>query len=242
MSGSARMDFPDTATADEHVCVFDMDADACLICGRTAEEAAKLEAAQERRELAAVGGILAKVSPTAWKYSQELKAQVPKPIQSRVEWQRSPETCRMACLCMSCLGCMAVSIVLYGLWGLIYDENECSSGSHNCSTFARCEDRSGTYQCFCHDGYYGDGWDCRDIDECLDPDRLGCDPNAECENSAGSFACECDEGYLGTGDPTGLGGRGVECADIDECLDDNGGCGPALYNLCLNEPSTWTCT
>ena len=137
---------------------------------------------------------------------------------------------------------MAVSIVLYGLWGLIYDENECSSGSHNCSTFARCEDRSGTYQCFCHDGYYGDGWDCRDIDECLDPDRLGCDPNAECENSAGSFACECDEGYLGTGDPTGLGGSGVACTDIDECLDDNGGCGPALYNLCLNEPSTWTCT
>ena len=89
MSGSARMDFPDTATADEHVCVFDMDADACLICGRTAEEAAKLEAAQERRELAAVGGILAKVSPTAWKYSQELKAQVSSAVITLLRWYNS---------------------------------------------------------------------------------------------------------------------------------------------------------
>ena len=35
---------PDTATAEEHVCVFDMDADACLICGRTAEEVTQLRA------------------------------------------------------------------------------------------------------------------------------------------------------------------------------------------------------
>ena len=50
----------------------------------------------------------------------------------------------------------------------------------------------------------GDGFDCEDIDECLDPvvrATLACDVNADCTNLPGSFECGCNVGFNGTGLP-----------------------------------------
>jgi hypothetical protein len=162
-------------------------------------------------------------------FADEFAGRIPR---SRIAWKRTPETCRMACICCSCLGCFAGLVVLFGFWSLI-DADECSAETHACDQNADCTNLDGTYDCNCRDGYKGDGWLCEDIDECLDPERLGCDQNAQCENYLGSFACLCNEGYSGSG---------VICDDIDECLEDNGGCGTPLYNLCVNRESDFLCT
>jgi hypothetical protein len=39
--------------------------------------------------------------------------------------------------------------------------------------------------------------------------------------------CACDAGYRGDG---------ATCSDIDECLTNNGGCGPVEFNRCTNNP------
>ena len=161
--------------------------------------------------------------------AEEFAGRIPR---SRIAWKHTPESCRMACICCSCLGCFAGLVVLLGFWSLI-DADECSAETHACDPNADCTNLDSTYDCNCRDGYLGDGWLCEDIDECLDPDRLGCDQNAQCENYDGSFACLCNQGYSGSG---------VICEDIDECLEDNGGCGTPLYNLCVNRESDFLCT
>lgn len=179
---------------------------------------------EERRGLAQV------VPWQAVKYAAtDFAGKVPR---SRIAWKHTPESCRMCCICCSCLGCLAGMVVLFGFWTLI-DKDECSSETHTCDPNADCTNLDGTYDCNCRDGYKGNGWNCEDIDECLDPERLGCDVNAQCANYDGSFACLCNEGYAGSG---------VVCRDIDECLEDNGGCGPALYHLCVNRDSDHLCT
>jgi hypothetical protein len=53
-----------------------------------------------------------------------------------------------------------------------------------------------------------------DIDECA-LGSAGCDADATCTNANGGFSCTCDEGYFGDG---------FDCALIDGCAADNGGC------------------
>ena len=178
----------------------------------------------ERRGLAVL------VPWQAAKYAaEEFAGKIPR---SRVEWKHTPESCRMACICCSCLCCCAGLVVLFVVWSL-FDLDECIAETHACDPNADCTNLEGTYDCHCREGYKGDGWLCEDIDECLDPERLGCDQNAECENYVGSFACKCNQGYSGSG---------IVCDDIDECLEDNGGCGPPLHNLCVNRESDFFCT
>ena len=66
---------------------------------------------------------------------------------------------------------------------------------------------SGAYNCSCDEGYEGDGFNCTDIDECLEG-LDNCDANAYCTNTDGSFECECMFGWFGDG---------VSCIDSDEC-------------------------
>ena len=40
------------------------------------------------------------------------------------------------------------------------DVNECSSGLHDCHSNATCEDVAGSFECYCNDGFTGNGTLC----------------------------------------------------------------------------------
>ena len=46
------------------------------------------------------------------------------------------------------------------LINLISDINECKEGTHNCSSYAVCNNTKGSYNSTCKPGYEGDGDDC----------------------------------------------------------------------------------
>lgn len=39
--------------------------------------------------------------------------------------------------------------------------DECSSGEHGCHANAACVNTLGSYHCQCHEGYVGDGYQCK---------------------------------------------------------------------------------
>ena len=87
---------------------------------------------------------------------------------------------------------------------MLWDTNECHADGF-------CTNSLGGYNCTCNDGYHGDGFDCTDIDECME-ETDNCDLNAWCNNTIGAFECYCNDGWFGDG---------VECADSDECADND---------------------
>ena len=90
--------------------------------------------------------------------------------------------------------------------------------------FFRYPQKSGSFICECNSGYFGNGFDCSDVDECS---NNPCDSNATCNNSAGGFTCSCNAGYSGDG---------VNCDDIDECASN-----PCDANAsCTNEQGFWS--
>ena len=95
-------------------------------------------------------------------------------------------------------------------------------GQHECDLNALCSNMPGDYNCTCADGYFGDGFECLDNDECgidaitnttsgITDDQWGlndCDRNAECSNLPGDYNCTCISGFHG---------NGFTCEDEDEC-------------------------
>ena len=74
----------------------------------------------------------------------------------------------------------------------------------DCDQYAYCQgDENGVYSCHCLPGLTGDGFSCRDLDECGltndDPVTAVCDENATCVNTFGTYECQCNEGYSGNG-------------------------------------------
>lgn len=94
------------------------------------------------------------------------------------------------------------------------DINECD-GANPCG-MEECVNSPGSYACgACDPGYAQDSSGvCTDIDEC-DLGTHSCHENASCTNSPGSYACACLEGYTGSG---------TQCADLDECAEDEDNC------------------
>ncbi|KFD55583.1 hypothetical protein M513_03635 [Trichuris suis] len=80
-------------------------------------------------------------------------------------------------------------------------QSSCKAKQHHCHSNARCVLSSPSqheYICVCDKGFEGDGYNCRDVDECTLSDNL-CSPLATCVNTIGSYKCVCKPGYSGDG-------------------------------------------
>ena len=81
---------------------------------------------------------------------------------------------------------------------VLLDIDECTENRHQCHVDATCNNTQGSYNCSCHEGYNGNGYNCTDIKECRINEN-DCDKNAICTNTKGSYNCSCNNGYNGNG-------------------------------------------
>ena len=44
---------------------------------------------------------------------------------------------------------------------MVSDVDECQKGKHQCSKFADCSNTDGAYNCTCHTGFTGNGFQCQ---------------------------------------------------------------------------------
>ena len=94
-----------------------------------------------------------------------------------------------------------------------------------CHDHAICENNDGSYICTCQDGFTGDGWNCRETNECL---TNPCHDEAICENNEGSYLCTCKDGFTGDG---------WNCRDSNECLTS-----PCHHQVtCKNNEGSYDC-
>ncbi|XP_078366557.1 uncharacterized protein LOC144650697 [Oculina patagonica] len=78
------------------------------------------------------------------------------------------------------------------------DSDECSSGSHDCSAEAYCNNTVGSFTCTCKSGFSGDGKICKNINECATESNK-CHVNATCTDTEGSYNCTCKDDAIGDG-------------------------------------------
>eukprot|EP00058_Branchiostoma_floridae_P019270 XP_002604760.1 hypothetical protein BRAFLDRAFT_222406 [Branchiostoma floridae] len=77
------------------------------------------------------------------------------------------------------------------------DVDECEEGTSHCHPNATCQNVVGVgqYNCTCDSGFAGDGFRCKDIDECKEASLHNCSQNQTCANTQGSYVCVCKEGF-----------------------------------------------
>ncbi|KAI8516124.1 hypothetical protein Bbelb_069370 [Branchiostoma belcheri] len=86
--------------------------------------------------------------------------------------------------------------------------------------------QDGGYLCGrCPSGYFGNGFECKDTDECESDDH-GCQHG--CNNLPGTYECTCPDGFVLIGD---------DCIDVDECAADIDECS----HDCTNTEGSYTC-
>ena len=103
---------------------------------------------------------------------------------------------------------------------------------HNCTQRAVCNNTAGSYKCICQKGFESNdgGWNCYDVDECLE--KSTCHSNATCLNTNGSFYYVCKSGFTENGTNN--------CSDIDECsLNISGNC--SRNSVCVNTVGGFFC-
>ncbi|XP_071328600.1 adhesion G protein-coupled receptor E5 [Trachinotus anak] len=97
----------------------------------------------------------------------------------------------------------------------------------------------------CPKGFSFDKQNCTDEDECkVDedyPDDIGpCGENANCLNTYGSFYCQCADGFRSSMLTVNFSADSpATCKDINECLEEDGICGPNA--ICHNTSPYYSC-
>ena len=93
----------------------------------------------------------------------------------------------------------------------------------------KCDNVVGSFQCSCHSGYHPlteiDPKKCVDIDECdetVQPPKCSDTTKTKCVNLPGGFKCDCLPGYEMNEE---------QCIDVDECIQNNGGCQHFCHNI-----------
>ncbi|CAH1241355.1 FBN3 [Branchiostoma lanceolatum] len=149
------------------------------------------------------------------------------------------------------------------------DVDECSVGTDDCHDHATCVNTEGSFTCECKVGYTRNGTECVDVDECflgldtcqficdntdgfytcrcpddyiLQPDNATCVLNGTCPVTCNDPAycvvgenstCACPEGYVLE--------SGVNCEDINECLNSTLNMCDPLSGTCVNKDGGYSC-
>ena len=108
----------------------------------------------------------------------------------------------------------------------IYKWNKCSSN------FSVCLNTLGSFECTCVNGYEGDGFACKDINECS-LDSTKCPLNSVCVNKEGGYECQCLKGF-------NMNNITRTCEDIDECTS-NATNECQLNSYCKNTIGSYRC-
>ncbi|XP_069086346.1 pro-epidermal growth factor isoform X1 [Pleurodeles waltl] len=113
---------------------------------------------------------------------------------------------------------------------MVQDQDNIST-TLNCDINAQQMTTKDGVRCQCFRGFSGDGYFCKDVDECSTMNAL-CDlTRADCINTEGGYVCKCFEGYKGDG---------LLCQDIDECELGTHTC--TEDSKCTNKEGNYTCT
>lgn len=109
-----------------------------------------------------------------------------------------------------------------------------------------------SYRCICDQGWTSNGTSLActiDVNECETPmPHCSMDPEVPCINLPGSYTCgQCPHGKMACKKQIifiltifafvyfeGFTGNGHYCKDIDECVENNGGCSMAPFVTCIN--------
>merc|ERR1712032_152425 len=106
----------------------------------------------------------------------------------------------------------------------------------------------GSYNCTCIQGYSGNGFHCKDVNECMGPGETHkCHADAACSNTPGSYECVCNDGYDGDGfDCVKQAGNSLNQvtttaigAGVHECLKQTHGCHADA--TCTNDHGSYSC-
>ncbi|MGC4119468.1 MAG: PQQ-binding-like beta-propeller repeat protein [Myxococcales bacterium] len=99
------------------------------------------------------------------------------------------DLCSVTKVCKTNADCLSRTC-LYG----VCRDPDCQIQNGGCDPHASCTQSPGQRTCQCASGWSGDGFTCRDIDECSSHSD-DCGAHATCWNRPGSWDCECAEGW-----------------------------------------------
>ena len=122
--------------------------------------------------------------------------------------------------------------------GFCIDIDECADRSTCEDVLSTCRNSVGSYSCVeCTEGFAG--LDCEEIDECSRPNNECSVNNQACENTHAGFSCgDCLPGYEMS--EVAVDGTGQSfCIDVDECVANEGLCGP--HAECVNTEGRYEC-